>query len=589
MLWLCIAATAGAIDFSVPYVRDGASESGTDALLGFGATVGQIEVRNDEGNGIDGFDGHRHQALTGGTALINTGSTTLIVNYGYQDVQDFSGQNNPADENFHGTFVAGIMANVPGLTVTVDGTSLPFSGVAPGASYYGAIFSGSDTKAGFLSLYSSLNYLVNTEHVQTINNSWGGTVTGSAQLNGNNDISLLMDEFVGYKGKTGGTTGTYSNKLMVIAAGNSGNDTGLLGVPADSYNGLTVGALTVSDTNATALGDPARSPIPQVADYSSYKPLADGRNGVDVVAPGTNIWSDLAIDVAKNDFGITTNADSVVAGAADGTSFATPHVTGVAALLYGAGTFPLTSGTTMKGTFLSQDHKLIKAIIINSADKIPGKDANGNAQATWQPGLVITGSAGVPTAIAPLNYAVGSGQVDAEKAYLEYSETGNNFWDVDTLTLSTTDKYYTFGQGKFIGLDSDQPYLLSLTATLTWDRHVDYTVDTDPNSDVAGTLDSAGLSDLDLVLQEEIAPGVWIDIFNSAGVIGNVDQIYMPSLSGTYNYRLDVRGVSFTDPTSGEEYALAVQFATIPEPGSVTLLVAGAMLCLRFSRRLRKA
>jgi subtilisin family serine protease len=578
-VWALLCSAASAIDNSVPYVLDGLPTSGPAEVLGFGATVGQIEVRNGDGNGIDGFDGHRHVGLTGGTWQILSGSTLTIGSYGYQDVQDFSvigtGTPDPSDSNFHGTFVAGIMANVPGLAVTVNGTTIPFSGVAPGAAYYGAIFNGADSKAGLLTLKQSLDYLVNTEHVQTINNSWGGVVASAAELDGTNAVSLMMDEYVGYRGKTGGSTGGYKDKLMVIAAGNSGTGTGLLGVPADSYNGLVVGALNVADPNATGLTDAGRVPVAQIAPYSSYKPLANGRSGVDVVAPGTNIWSDLAINVAVNDFHVTTNTDSVIAGAADGTSFAAPHVTGEAALLYGAGTFPITSGVTDKGTPLSTDHKLIKAIIINSADKIAGKDENGNAQATWQPGKVITGSiSGVPTAVAPLNYAVGAGKANANSAFLEYKETGNRFWDVNTLSLGTTDVYYTFGQGKFLSGAPDQQILLGLTATLVWDRHVDFTVNEDANSANIGTV-ATSLSDLDLVLQEEIAPGTWQDIFISSGVLGNLGHIYMPLLDGTYNYRLDIRAITFADKSLGEEYALAVDFQTVPEPAAVVLIAFG--------------
>ena len=132
-----------------------------------------------------------------------------------------------------------------------------------------------------------------------------------------------------------------------------------------------MGALDAINPNATALNDPGRAPADRVAPYSSWRPLANGRAGVDVVAPGTNLWSTLAIDY--------TGTNGLVAGVASGTSFATPHVTGEAALLYGAAQYPL-FGISDKGTILSTDHKLIKAIIINSADKIPGLDAQGNAQ-----------------------------------------------------------------------------------------------------------------------------------------------------------------------------------------------------------------
>ena len=46
-----------------------------------------------------------------------------------------------------------------------------------------------------------------------------------------------------------------------------------------------------------------------------------------------------------------------------------------------------------------------------------------------------------------------------------------------------------------------------------------------------------------------------------------MDHIYLPVLSGTGTYRLDVHGGNIADPASGgEQYALAVSFVTVPEP-----------------------
>ena len=429
--------TARAIDYSVPFLRDGLpyfDQNGNLAVAGLGAIVGEVEVRGTEGNGIDGFNGHRQTGLGPDPGSTNFGQ------YGFQDVQDFSGQNNPADNFFHGTFVAGIMASEY-TSISSGGQTVPFLGVAPFAKYYGAVFNGAGTEAGFLSLNQSLAYVTGTEGATVVNNSWGATVTDASQLDGSSAESLLMDEYAGYSGKAAGLTAKYSDKLMVIAAGNEGAKTGFLDTPADSFNGLTVGALDVLNPNASALMDASRAPADRVAAYSSWRPLANGRAGVDVVAPGTDLWSTLAINY--------TGTNGLVAGVASGTSFATPHVTGEAALLYGAAQYPL-FGISNKGTLLSTDHKLIKAAIINSADKIPGLDAQGAAQSSWQPGLVTTGSDGVPNAIVPLNYAVGAGSANANAAYLQYSESGNTFWDLNVLPATGSDVYYTFGLGQVL-------------------------------------------------------------------------------------------------------------------------------------------
>lgn len=566
-LGLASALSAQALDLSVPYIRQGLPYFGADGVAGFGAVVGHIEVRGAEGNGIDGFNGHRQTGLGPNPGDPNFGQ------FGYQDVRDFTGDNDPSDNSFHGTFVAGVMAGEY-ISVSNGTQSAPFLGVAPLAKYYGAIFDGDGTKAGFLSLNSSLNYVLQVSGASIVNNSWGSNPTSAAQLDGSTFAeSLLLDEYTGYAGKTGGTTHTYLDRLMVTSAGNSGADTGLVGSPAESFNGLSVGALDVVNPAASELFDAGRTPVARVAPYSSWRPLADGRAGVHVVAPGTNIWSTLAINYV--------NQNDLVAGVASGTSFAAPHVAGQAALLYGAvsGLFLTEKNTLLFGA----DHKLIKALIINSAVKIPGLDATGTPQSTWQPGLLTT-TGGVPNAVVPLNYAVGAGSANAEEAFAQLRESANRFWTLDTLLTTGTERFYTFGTGKFVSDTPSEP-LIGLTATLVWDRHVDFTVSTNLADDSHGDLTKDLLSNLDLILQQEIAPGIWTDIFLSAGALGNVEHIYLPDLATGGNYRLEVRGTAIVEPDLGETYALVVAYQTAPEPGTAGLLLLGVVILGAHRRR----
>ena len=566
-LGLASALSAQALDLSVPYIRLGLPYFGADGVAGFGAVVGHIEVRGAEGNGIDGFNDHRQTGLGPNPGDPNFGQ------FGYQDVRDFTGDNDPSDNNFHGTFVAGVMAGEY-ISVSNGTQSAPFLGVAPLAKYYGAIFDVDGTKAGFLSLNSSLNYVLQVSGASIVNNSWGSNPTSAAQLDGSTFAeSLLLDEYTGYAGKTGGTTHTYLDRLMVTSAGNSGADTGLVGSPAESFNGLSVGALDVVNPAASELFDAGRTPVARVAPYSSWRPLADGRAGVHVVAPGTNIWSTLAINYF--------NQNDLVAGVASGTSFAAPHVAGQAALLYGAvsGLFLTEKNTLLFGA----DHKLIKALIINSAVKIPGLDATGTPQSTWQPGLLTT-TGGVPNDVVPLNYAVGAGSANAEEAFAQLRESANRFWTLDTLLTTGTERFYTFGTGKFVSDTPSEP-LVGLTATLVWDRHVDFTVSTNLADDSHGDLTKDLLSNLDLILQQEIAPGIWTDIFLSAGALGNVEHIYLPDLATGGNYRLEVRGTAIVEPDLGETYALVVAYQTAPEPGTAGLLLLGVVILGAHRRR----
>ena len=94
--------------------------------------------------------------------------------------------------------------------------------------------------------------------------------------------------------------------LVVVAVGNEGPLAGSLDTPADAQGIVAVGAT-----------DSLRA----VTSFSSRGPTADGRIKPEVVAPG------LFVPVAAKDSGLTTSS---------GTSFATPLVAGLAALVQGS-------------------------------------------------------------------------------------------------------------------------------------------------------------------------------------------------------------------------------------------------------------
>ncbi len=93
--------------------------------------------------------------------------------------------------------------------------------------------------------------------------------------------------------------------IMVVAAGNIGPDSRTLAPPADAEGVITVGSVTMKGV---------------ISEFSSRGPTADGRTKPDVVGPGDPVWmADSGWDSAYiPDYG---------------TSFATPLVAGVAALV----------------------------------------------------------------------------------------------------------------------------------------------------------------------------------------------------------------------------------------------------------------
>lgn len=173
-------------------------------------------------------------------------------------------------DEFHGSHVAGIIIGAHNNTGLV--------GIAPNVRFYAVrAFSGSTTSLDLI--VAGIYWLVDTANVHVLNLSLGLS----------QDIAAL-DSAIQYA--------TSRGVVVVAAAGNDGRRG--LNYPARYPSVIAVGALDSLNTRAS---------------FSNFGPE------LDVVAPGTGIWSAGGCD----------NRGCYIL-AADGTSMATPHVTGLAAL-----------------------------------------------------------------------------------------------------------------------------------------------------------------------------------------------------------------------------------------------------------------
>ncbi|MBN1217916.1 MAG: S8 family serine peptidase [Anaerolineae bacterium] len=195
------------------------------------------------------------------------------------------------DDNGHGTHVASTIA---GNGSKSDGK---YMGVAPEAHLYIAKVLRADGSGSMSSVMAGIEWAVLEQKVQVINLSLGG----SGSCDGTDALSTLCDEAV-----------LQGDVVMCVAAGNSGPGSQTIGPPGCARYVITVGAVDDND---------------RIARFSSRGPTADGRVKPDIVFPGVGI---VAAQAAGTRLGVVIEEGYV---SSDGTSMATPHASGVAALL----------------------------------------------------------------------------------------------------------------------------------------------------------------------------------------------------------------------------------------------------------------
>ncbi|MDB5353859.1 MAG: hypothetical protein JWN24_312 [Phycisphaerales bacterium] len=244
------------------------------------------------------------------------------------------------------------------------------------------------------------------------------------------------------------------------------------------------------------------------------------------------------------------------------TSWATPYVSGTAALLAQAGA----RGDGGAGTnSVAIDPRVIKTLLINGAVK----------PADW-----------THTPTAPLDIRYGGGIVNAYNSYnllhagkhtfssanttgslvgtAQANITGvqdpNAGWDFTTITSTTASdavNHYVFHPKVAAGVSS---YVL--TATLTWERHAN----------------ESSINNLNLFLYDATT-STTTPLDKSISAVDNVEHLYTLNLKPGDTYDLQVLkdgGLAGSATVSNAEtYALAYNFASVPEPAFVATLLLG--------------
>ena len=222
----------------------------------------------------------------------NTTDPKVIV------AEDFTTDGFTEDLHGHGTHCASVAAG------TGNASDYLYTGVAPGANLFNikvltAEGSGYDSWIINGIVYATLgpDGIANTgDEADILSMSFGADWNGD----GTDPQSLAID------------WATDQGVICVVAAGNIGPQMFTVGTPAVAQKAITVGASTKADA---------------MADFSSRGPSADFRLKPDVVAPGVGIIAARAVGTSMG-----SPIDDFYTGAS-GTSMATPHVAGAAALI----------------------------------------------------------------------------------------------------------------------------------------------------------------------------------------------------------------------------------------------------------------
>jgi subtilisin family serine protease len=257
-------------------------------------------------------------------------------------LQEDDGSFDPDDQNQHGTACSG-MATSTG--VLPSGEPSNFTGSAPDAKLVDVRI-GTALGAGpfenyileqefYESAMNGLQWVIDNKDtewpgvenesygIDIISLSWGITSHEDGGSDGTDMFSQILDE------------ATLAGIAVSVAAGNSGSDNdGLSGMGASSLS-ITVGAL--DDKNSIDRVDDG------IASYSSRGPRRDNNDGnpydemkPDVSAPGTNIVQAEACHASGGCYNRIPGqdaSDNGYSGRGSGTSYATPAVSGVIALM----------------------------------------------------------------------------------------------------------------------------------------------------------------------------------------------------------------------------------------------------------------